>query len=230
VSGQTTTSTTTVPAAPSNLRAGTVTSSSIHVLWTDNASTETGVELAYRPAGGTTWTTASLGANTTTWTHSGLSAGASYTYQVRACNSAGCSAWSTTVTAQTTANTSSVPAAPSNLRAGTVTSRSIQILWTDNATNETSFQVAYTFDGTRYVSVAANTTTWTLTGITPGYYYYFYVRACNSAGCSAWSNGLAVPTWWSATAAAAPGAEAANPDIPPPPADAPEPAPSHGVH
>ena len=62
---------------PSSLRSGTVTASSIQLLWGDTTPGETGFELRHRPVGGA-WTTVLRPANTTTWTHAGLSGGGSY--------------------------------------------------------------------------------------------------------------------------------------------------------
>jgi hypothetical protein len=79
--------------APTNLRLGTVTLNSIQVLWNDNATVETYYRLGRRPANGL-WVFFTLPANTTSYTHSGLSAGASYYYEVQACDANGCSPWS----------------------------------------------------------------------------------------------------------------------------------------
>lgn len=190
-----------VPAAPTGLRLGTVTSSSIQIVWTDNATNETGFEVRHRPTGTAGWTSVSLGAGTTSWAHTGLSAGAAFDYEVRACNGAGCSTWSNTLQGQTTAP---LPAAPTSLRAGAVTENSIEIAWTDNATNETRFEIAYDSTvppGWTYVSVGADSTKWTHTGLRPGSGYFYYVRACNTTGCSAWSNQL-----WTATVGPQPAA------------------------
>jgi hypothetical protein len=59
---------------------------------------------------------ASLGANVTSFTNSGLSAGTTYAYRVRASNGGGFSGYSNTGTASTTATT---PGAPTNPTPGT---------------------------------------------------------------------------------------------------------------
>jgi hypothetical protein len=87
------------------------------------------------------------------------------------------------------------PAAPSNLRLGQVTATTIQVLWDDNAANETHFQVAHTTlppgsSPWRQAFVGANQTSYTRPGAVPDTSYVFVVRACNGAGCSAWSNAV----------------------------------------
>lgn len=88
------------------------------------------------------------------------------------------------------------PAAPTNLGTGTVANTSIELVWQDNATDETSYQIAYrpTAGSTwQFKNDAANTTRDTISGLAAGGSYYFYVRACNAIGCT-WSNGIQATT------------------------------------
>jgi hypothetical protein len=78
-----------------------VTSSSIQVLWADNATNETRQEVAYRAAGQSGWVVSATAATRTDWTLRWLSSGATYSFSVRACNGQGCSAWSSPVTGTT---------------------------------------------------------------------------------------------------------------------------------
>ena len=91
------------------------------------------------------------------------------------------------------ATPAAVPAAPSGLRVGTVTSDSIQALWTDNSSDEALFQVAYTAlplgsSPWRNAGARADQTSLTLGGLSPATSYGVVVRACNAAGCSVWSD------------------------------------------
>jgi thermitase len=95
---------------PSNLRVGTVSSTSIQFLWDDNTPFESYFQIAHRVTGSSSWSYTTLPANTETWLRSGLTAGRSYDHQVRACDGNGCSGWSNmvTVTAGYTKLTASV--------------------------------------------------------------------------------------------------------------------------
>ena len=102
----------TVPAAPSGLTATAVSSSQINLSWTDNATNETGYSVE-RSTDGTTFTAvASLGANATSYNNTGLSAATTYTYRVRATNSAGNSGYSNTAPATTNPASTSTNIAP----------------------------------------------------------------------------------------------------------------------
>lgn len=84
------------------------------------------------------------------------------------------------------------PAAPSNLSAAAVNSQIITLTWTDNATNETGFEIQRKegASGT-YATIATvgpDTATYSDTGLNPETTYFYQVRATNAAGNSAWSN------------------------------------------
>ncbi len=90
-----------VPPRPTGLAA--TAGDTIALSWRDRASNETRYELASRVFPGGAWVTARLPRNTTSWAHSGLPAGTTVAYRVRACNRAGCSAWARGARATTTA-------------------------------------------------------------------------------------------------------------------------------
>ncbi|HWN43617.1 MAG TPA: fibronectin type III domain-containing protein [Thermoanaerobaculia bacterium] len=107
------------------------------------------------------------------------------------------------------------PAAPGNLQAQGVSPSEIRLTWSDNSSNEASFRVEQSFNGSyREIQVtAANAATVQITGLQPGIAYTFRVRAANAHGNSAYTNvatattptapvpGLAAPTGLVATAA-----------------------------
>ncbi|MBI4421209.1 MAG: fibronectin type III domain-containing protein, partial [Gemmatimonadetes bacterium] len=93
------------PTAPSGLTATVIPATRIDLTWTDNSSNEDGfaVERCAGVGCSTFAEIATVGANATSYENTGLSASTSYTYQVRAYNSGGNSAYSNTVTASTPA-------------------------------------------------------------------------------------------------------------------------------
>jgi hypothetical protein len=182
-----------IPAAPSNLRLGAVTATSIEVVWDDNSADETAFEVWWLPEGEPDWRIETLAADVTSWTQTGLAPGSRITYYVRACNAEGCSDWSNGIAATTAAP----PAAPSDLRVAGATARSVALEWRDNSADETEFQVWWLpIGGTGWtaVTLAAGVTRWTHEGTTPQTEYIYYVRACNDAGCSDWSNAAVAVT------------------------------------
>lgn len=93
----------TPPAAPSGLTATAVSASQINLSWVDNSTNETAFLIERCQGSGCSAFTqiASVGADVTTYSDSGLTAGTSYSYRVRASNSAGASAYSNTASATT---------------------------------------------------------------------------------------------------------------------------------
>jgi hypothetical protein len=83
------------------------------------------------------------------------------------------------------------PAAPGDLQVGGFPGSSIRIAWTDNAGDETSFQIERsTNDRSGYAlltTVPANSTVYTDTTVSLETTYWYRVRACNGDGCSAYS-------------------------------------------
>lgn len=88
----------TVPAAPSLLKATAVSYNKINLAWTDNSNNETGFEI-YRSTSytGTYTTIATVGAGVTSYSDAGLTAATPYYYKVKAINAAGSSAFNTLV-------------------------------------------------------------------------------------------------------------------------------------
>jgi PA14 domain-containing protein/Big-like domain-containing protein/carbohydrate binding protein with CBM6 domain/fibronectin type III domain protein/strictosidine synthase-like protein len=90
-----------------------------------------------------------------------------------------------------------VPAAPSNLTATAVSSGQINLAWTDNANNETSFRIERSPNGSSFTEIAtvgANVTSFSNTGLAASTTYFYRVRASNSGGNSAYSNTTSATT------------------------------------
>src|ERR1051326_2381333 len=90
------------------------------------------------------------------------------------------------------------PAAPSGLSATATSSSQINLAWTDNASSETGFVVARaTVSGGPYtdiVTLAANSTNYTDSGLAASTTYYYVVRATNSLASSPNSNEASATT------------------------------------
>ena len=181
------------PAAPSNLAAVAVSSGQVDLAWQDNAGDETGFRVESSTDGITFTPAGTAGANATSYTATGLAAGTTYHFRVRAYNSGGDSAWSNTAQATTSVvpPPPSPPAAPGNLTVVTVSSGRVDLAWQDNAGNETGFRIELSTDGVTFApagTTGANAASYSVTGLAAGTTYYFRVQATNGTGASAWSN------------------------------------------
>jgi titin len=83
------------------------------------------------------------------------------------------------------------PAAPSALVATATSTSQINLTWTDNAANESGFNIERSPDGTNFVqitSVAANATSYSDLSVSSGATYYYRVRSFNTGANSNYSN------------------------------------------
>ncbi|MDH3809158.1 MAG: fibronectin type III domain-containing protein, partial [Desulfuromonadales bacterium] len=83
------------------------------------------------------------------------------------------------------------PAAPSNLTATAVSNGEIDLVWADNSNDETSFEIERSTDGTNFsllTAVAADTTSYTDSGLNANSIYYYQVASVNGSVSSAFSN------------------------------------------
>ena len=173
---------TTPPSVPSGIVVTATSTSQVSVSWGVSTDNTGGSGLA----GYQVFRSGTLLATTTATSYSdnGLSAGTSYCYEIVAYDNAGnYSTQSSDVCATTPADSSSAPAAPSNLAAVAVTSTYITLDWQDNSNNEAGFQIqrATSASGPWSVvgSVGANVTTFTDTTVDPSTTYYYQVGAFN---------------------------------------------------
>ena len=93
-----------------------------------------------------------------------------------------------------------MPTAPTDLQ-GTASSTQVILSWKDNSTNETGFKIERSLDDgaipvewKEIAALSANTATYINTSLTAGTYYWYRVRAYNSAGNSSYSNQLFIST------------------------------------
>ena len=126
----------------------------------------------------------STGSTDTDYTVRNLTNGQSYTFKVRAANSAGQSAASTASASVTPAT---VPGAPTGLSA-TVSDQRVDLIWTAPASNGGQSITDYEYEqggsGT-WISTGSTATSYTVRNLTNGQPYRFRVRAVNSVGAGA---------------------------------------------
>lgn len=168
------------PTAPSSLRTTGTTSSSIALAW--NASTDnvgvTGYDI-YRNS----TLIGSVSGSTLTYTNTGLPAGTTYTYFVKAKDAAGnASPASNSISAATgtSGGDTQAPSVPSNLKVTGSTSSSISLSWTASTDNVgvTGYDV---YKGSS-LAVSVSGTTATVTGLSAATTYSFTVKAKDAAG------------------------------------------------
>lgn len=182
------------PKAPSSLVASLVAGTQVDLFWTVNSDDETSLTV-WRKGGGSGWTPiGSVAAQSTNFYDSGLSPGTPYTYRVQAIGAVGASPWSNQLTVTTQ---SPLPAAPADLTAATAAPGQIDLAWTNNSANATSFLIWRQGGGSGYAQIAVvdgSITSYVDTGLTSDTVYLYRVRALNAAGLSDWSNEASADT------------------------------------
>jgi hypothetical protein len=90
------------------------------------------------------------------------------------------------------------PAAPSGLAATAISKTQINLTWTDNAGNETGYQIERSANNpsafVQIVQLGANATGYSDTGVAANKTYYYRVRAVNGGSASAYSNTASAKT------------------------------------
>ena len=178
------------PTAPTLLSSVADTTSQITLNWIDNSNNETG--FAIERQNGANWTpVVTVAANSISFSDSGLIQSTTYTYRVRAVNGNGASAYTNTSTATTkSVVVVTAPVAPTSLAATVVSDTQLSLLWVDNSSNETSFNVERQ-NGASWTVIAtlpANTTSYTDSGLTAATSYTYRVNAVNAGGPSIYTN------------------------------------------
>lgn len=187
------------PAKPTNLVATAQSSLAVGLTWTDNADNEE-VYRVYRRDG--TYipfgqVSPDLPAGTTSWQDGTVTPSSLYTYMVRAVNAAGDSDWSNEAGVTTPAEPVTPPAAPTTLTGVAGTPRSVELIWSDNSSNEVGFRIERRTGAGAWTQVAAtgaDAIKWMDEGVVPTTVYSYRVKAHNAGGESAWSNEFTVTT------------------------------------
>ncbi|MFM8286586.1 MAG: fibronectin type III domain-containing protein, partial [Planctomycetaceae bacterium] len=143
----------------------------------------------------------SLPPNTLRHTVTGLTPFTRYHFRLRAANLAGASPDTATVCVFTLAEVPAIPGKPCVVTPG---SRTLELGWADNSTNEVDFRVEVSRDGRNWSEqgvTPANTPRLQVAGLQPVTEYSFRVQARNGAGPSGYSETLVTRTAGEAPAA-----------------------------
>jgi subtilisin family serine protease len=194
----------TIPTAPNNLTASAISYNQINISWSDNSNNEDGFRVerctgSIASCGDVNFVQIDqVGPNIASFNNAGLQPQTTYTYRVRAFNSAGTSGFSNYVATTTAA---APPAAPSNLTSSAVAYNQISLSWSDNSSNESGFQIE------RCTGAIGNCSSFALVGqvapdiagfidlgAQPQTTYTYRVRAFNAAGTSNYSNAVDATT------------------------------------
>jgi hypothetical protein len=173
------------PGSPSNLIAGTATTTQIPFTWSGTTGA-TSYNLTYQIGNSTVTTLTNITSTSTTVTS--LSPGTTYNFAVYSVNSYGVSSNAATVISGT------VCSAPTGLAASSPTLNSLSVNWSPTV-GVSTYNVSYQPVGGAYSTLPATTsTTSTLNGLTAGTVYNIYLTATNSFGTSAASSSITYGT------------------------------------
>lgn len=173
-----------VPAAPSQLVLNAGPINTISLVWVDNATNEAGYNVYFSlsntkpamPYG------LPLPADSTNVTVNGLLQYTAYYFWVEAFNNAGPS-----VDLSGMAAIGNKPLSPDNFTAS-ATGRTVNLVWNDNSDNETGFNLYWSNVNVKPAApdtvLLSNSTADTISGLTPGTTYYFWLEAVNIIGSS----------------------------------------------
>jgi hypothetical protein len=176
-------STVTRPAIPTGLAIHTTTNSTntLVIDWKD-VSGDNGYRIERSSDNGLTWSTlATVGVNVPSYNNTGLPAGTTYSYRVVALSDQGDTAPSTAIT-----GASRLPAV-TGMGLDTIAYNSITLHWIDIA-GETGYRIDRSLDGTTWstlvTGLAANSTTYTDTTVSPLKEYYYRVYGTTAQALS----------------------------------------------
>ncbi len=185
------------PLAPTSLLSLQTDKKFVKIGWNDNSNNEIEFIIERSDAGTNNFKQiASVSSNIREFTNQSLLPNTEYSYRVKASNEDGQSAYTNVLAVKTLQL--QLPVAPTNLNAGSITSRSCELTWKDNANNETGFQIFKLDenDGVykSYLTVTANLVKSVISDLQANSSYNFKLRAYNTDGVSAFTNEIRVTT------------------------------------
>jgi uncharacterized protein len=196
----------TTPSAPTATVGG---STTVNLTWGSLDANATKVHVLRSASAGPFLDIKATASSVTSWADTTCLPGTTYAYKLQAVRDDDVSELSPASSSVTTPAALTAPAAPTGLTAVAQSSTAVGLTWTDNANNETSYQVLRR-DGAAIAVVQvspdlpAGTTSWQDTSVVASSLYTYTVKARNAAGDSPSSNEAPVTT--PATQVAAPSA------------------------
>jgi FtsP/CotA-like multicopper oxidase with cupredoxin domain len=185
------------PAAPTGLIATNILFNRVDLAWTDNASNETGFVVERSADAGLSWgQVGQTAADVSAFSDTSVAASSSYLYRVYAFNTAGPSGNSNELSVTTPA-APTIPLAPTTLAVVATTGTTASVTWVDTSSNENGFYLEWTLNGANnwtVITLPADTTSYTIQGLSLFTKYQVRVKAFNLAGSSAYSNTITITT------------------------------------
>jgi len=177
------------PSAPTDLAASSITKTSLDLSWT--ASTDNVAVTGYDVYQDGSKIDSTAG---TSYSVSGLTAGTTYEFTVKAKDEAGnISSASSALSVTTEALDTEAPSAPTDLASSSVTQTSLNLSWTASTDNVAVTGYDVYQDGSKIDSTTS--TSYSVSGLTASTTYEFYVKAKDAAGnASGASNTVSVTT------------------------------------
>ncbi|MER3395467.1 MAG: hypothetical protein C4319_01570 [Acidimicrobiia bacterium] len=183
------------PASPTGLTASALGPSSVRLDWIDNAANEDSYRIERRQTSGIFEEITVIGADITSFTDTALIPLTTYTYRVRASNSAGFSSYSNEATVTTPSP--AAPEPPTSLTISRVGATALELTWTDMSSSESGFRVERSLDGISYTvvgTVGSNATRFEDSLLEGSTKYFYRAVAFNLGGDSPPSNVVSTTT------------------------------------
>ncbi|WP_146602925.1 fibronectin type III domain-containing protein, partial [Novipirellula aureliae] len=179
----------TLPTAPTNLVLTSINGPEAVLTWQDNSAIESNYYVETRVDG--SWIQQSFAGDSTTGTiEREFKPSTNYSFRVRAY-----AGWpnylSSNYSNVVDVSTSAWPETPSGLTATAISDTQIDLTWTDNSTDEASFNIQWSTDGSTWsplTTVDADVTTYRDASLTEGTRRYYRVQATNTYGDSHYSS------------------------------------------
>lgn len=176
------------PSAPSVVTVSNITSTTAQTAWTDGANNGAVIDARHLGYGTNPTAPVTVIVSDRSTDVAGLTPGTTYYFWARTHNAQGYSPWGP----RSSAKTLSIPAAPTAPVLSAITPSTLTAKSTPNSNGGasiTAWELGYGTSSTApQFQLPSTTPSWNVTGLTPGTTYYFWARAKNSVGYSAWSS------------------------------------------